>query len=157
MSCVLSFSLNQAETPRISDVGAVNKESPIRRLSWAEACRQELEWFVVQHRNAGVVVLSVLDGTEVAATAPNPLARTRFTAMSALLVSLGRTMLHATAQSSIRHQVVETEDGMALMLPIGDSDCKLLFAVISEKGARPAPLLETARQCCLRIHAAALR
>jgi hypothetical protein len=40
--------------------------------------------------------------------------------MSALLVSLGRTMLHGTEQSSICHQVVETEDGMALMIPIGD-------------------------------------
>lgn len=126
------------------------RESP----ELAHGCSSHLQWFVSQTGGVTAALVATTDGFEVSSVLHQTLSAEKMAAMTSSILALGEAVLSEADLSDCQNVVIESGDGLIVMLAIGDARKELLLSVIADRNAMLGQVLWAARRCCADIRAA---
>lgn len=116
-----------------------------------QQCAVHLQWFMSETSGVTAVLVATTDGFEVASVMHQPLSAEKMAAMTSSILALGEAVLSEADLTDCKNVVIESGDGLIVMLAIGDARGELLLSVIADKNAMLGQVLWAARRCCEQI------
>ena len=117
-------------------------------------CTANLRHFVSQTSGITAALVATTDGFEVSSVQHQTLSAEKMAAMTSSILALGEAVLSEADLSDCKNVVIESGDGMIVMLAIGDPRNELLLSVIADRNAMLGQILWAARRCCDQIRQA---
>jgi len=114
-------------------------------------CQTGLQWFVSQTSGVTAALVATADGFEIASVLHQSLSAEKMAAMTSSILALGEAVLAEAELSDCQNVVIESRNGMVVMLAIGDPRNELLLSVIADRNAMLGQVLWAARRCCEQI------
>ena len=114
-------------------------------------CHPALQWFMSQTSGVTAALVATADGFEIASVLHQTLSAEKMAAMTSSILALGEAVLAEAELSDCQNVVIESRNGMVVMLAIGDPRNELLLSVIADRNAMLGQVLWAARRCCEQI------
>ena len=114
-------------------------------------CLPALQWFMSQTSGVTAALVATADGFEIASVLHQTLSAEKMAAMTSSILALGEAVLAEAELSDCQNVVIESRNGMVVMLAIGDPRNELLLSVIADRNAMLGQVLWAARRCCEQI------
>jgi len=118
------------------------------------ACAAPLQHFVSTTSGVTAAVVASSDGFDIAAILHGTVAPEKMAAMTSSMLALGEAILGEADLSNCRNVIIESSDGLIVMLAIGDARRELLLSVITTGDATIGQVLWAAKRCCENIRSA---
>lgn len=116
-----------------------------------QQCAVQLQWFMSQTSGVTAALVATTDGFEVASVLHQTLSAEKMAAMTSSILALGEAVLSEAELTDCKNVVIESGDGLIVMLAVGDTRSELLLSVIADKNAMLGQVLWAARRCCEQI------
>lgn len=120
----------------------------------SESCLSHLQWFVSETSGVTAALVATTDGFEVSSVLHQALSAEKMAAMTSSILALGDAVLGEADLKDCQNVVIESGDGLIVMLAVGDARKELLLSVIADRNAMLGQVLWAARRCCSEIRAA---
>ena len=120
----------------------------------SDGCLAHLQDFLSQTSGVTAALVATTDGFEVSSVLHQSLSAEKMAAMTSSILALGEAVLSEADLNDCQNVVIESGDGLIVMLAIGDTRKELLLSVIADRNAMLGQVLWAARRCCAEIRAA---
>lgn len=144
-------SMNATAFEAGSGVGYPQEVSLRQNPALPSLCQTGLQWFVSQTSGVTAALVATADGFEIASVLHQSLSAEKMAAMTSSILALGEVVLAEAELSDCQNVVIESSNGMVVMLAIGDPRNELLLSVIADRNAMLGQVLWAARRCCEQI------
>jgi predicted regulator of Ras-like GTPase activity (Roadblock/LC7/MglB family) len=109
---------------------------------------EQLAKFGRETPGIGLVVLSTIDGFEIATYHAEHAVSAKMAAMGSSLQALSEAITREAGLKAARKLIIESDDGAVLALGINDCKPAMSLVVVADKSASLGHLLWSAKLCC---------
>ncbi len=110
-------------------------------------CQKEIDALITNHPGINGVLVSTIDGFDVASTIRGTQSPAKLAAMTSSLLALGEAISSESAVGDCRDIVIDASQGRVLLMDVPHATRKLLLTVIGDNVETLGQVLWAAREC----------